>query len=232
MSKVKAIPTVSAQEMRLIDHELTTRYGIDLPIMMENAGKSLGLLAKRMLKNSVQGRRIACLIGKGNNGGGGLVAARHLHNWGARVNCILALSKEEMKEAPAKQLEILEKMRVEVGRWSGGIHLEAYDLLLDALIGYNLKGNPEPPFSEIISASNASGTPILTLDMPSGLNATTGQAYIPCIVGMGVATHGSIAGLEYLPLDRQDPDKVLLGAVQRAIEWTAKKTPVTRRASG
>ena len=165
-----------------------TRYGIDLLIMMENSGRSLALVAKHMLRNRVEGKRIGCLIGKGNNGGGGLVAARHLHNWGATVKCILALPAEKMKEAPARQLRILENIGVEVELWKGTVDLEEYDLLVDALIGYNLKGDPEPPLSDIISASNVSRTPILALDLPSGLDATTGQPYNPCIVATSTLT--------------------------------------------
>lgn len=174
--------------MRLIDQELTTRYGIDLPIMMENAGKSLALLVKRMLRNSLEGRRIACLIGKGNNGGGGVVAARHLYNWGAGVNCILAVPAEKMKKAAARQLTILRNIGVKAQLWKSTVDLESYDLLVDALIGYNLRGNPEPPFSQIISASEGSGTPILALDLPSGLDATTGKAYTPCVIATSTLT--------------------------------------------
>jgi NAD(P)H-hydrate epimerase len=60
--------------------------------------------------------------------------------------------------------------------------LSGSDLVVDALIGYSLKGNPRPPVSEIIDAANESRTRILSLDLPSGLDATTGKAYEPCIV--------------------------------------------------
>ncbi|MEE8187533.1 MAG: NAD(P)H-hydrate epimerase, partial [Nitrososphaerales archaeon] len=102
--------------MAEVDREMIDEYGIDLLIMMENAGKALAQLAKRTLSDFVEGKKIAVLTGKGNNGGGGLVAARHLHNWGASIHVILGADEGELKDAPRKQLEILRRIGVEIGQ--------------------------------------------------------------------------------------------------------------------
>jgi NAD(P)H-hydrate epimerase len=188
----EGIPTVTAQEMKDLDDELVNAFGIDLLLMMENAGKSLALLAREMLGNvSTARRRIVCLIGKGNNGGGALVAARRLHNWGANVECILALPPEKMRDVPVKQFHILQRMGVISRVWDEESTIDfhaKYELIIDGLIGYNLRGNPEPPFGKIISAANESGVPILALDLPSGLDATTGRAFDPCIIAKSTLT--------------------------------------------
>ncbi|HRW07303.1 MAG TPA: NAD(P)H-hydrate epimerase, partial [Caldilineaceae bacterium] len=71
------LPTLTTDQMREVDRLMTERYGIILLQMMENAGRHLALLAKRLLENDISDRPIVVLAGRGNNGGGGLVAARH-----------------------------------------------------------------------------------------------------------------------------------------------------------
>ena len=83
-------PAITTVQMRQVDHLMLEAYGISLLQMMENAGRNLAVLARRLLGASVTGRHIAILCGAGNNGGGGMVAARQLHNWGARVQVQLA----------------------------------------------------------------------------------------------------------------------------------------------
>ena len=120
--------------MAEVDREMIDEYGIDLWIMMENAGKALAQLAERTLAESVEGKKIAVLTGKGNNGGGGLVAARHLHNWGASIHVILGADEGELKDVPRKQLDILRRMGVKIGQ-AEDLDYHDFDLLLDALIG-------------------------------------------------------------------------------------------------
>jgi len=166
--------------MAEVDREMIDEYGIDLLIMMENAGKALAQLAKRTLSDFVEGKKIAVLTGKGNNGGGGLVAARHLHNWGASIHVILGADEGELKDVPRKQLEILRRIGVEIGQ-PEDLDFHDFDLLLDALIGYNLRGDPRHRIAAIIRTATESGRPIVSLDVPSGLDSSSGIAYSPCI---------------------------------------------------
>jgi NAD(P)H-hydrate epimerase len=79
------IPFITTQQMVEVDRLMIEAYDIQLIQMMENAGRNLAELGRRMLGGDVRSKRIAVLCGAGNNGGGGMVAARHLHNWGADI---------------------------------------------------------------------------------------------------------------------------------------------------
>jgi NAD(P)H-hydrate epimerase len=165
--------------MRRIDDVTIREFQVDVLMLMENAGRATATMARRMLQGTTIGKHVACLVGGGNNGGDGMVAARHLANWGANVEVIVGTTKDKMKDVPLGQLHILEKMEIPI--LSKGYALANYDLLIDGLIGYGLEGNPRDRIAVIIKDANASGRPILALDLPSGMNATTGEAYDPCI---------------------------------------------------
>jgi len=109
------IPMVTAKQMNEIDHLLTDEFHFDLMQLMENAGRNLAELVKRYYGGSVEGKFVLVVVGKGNNGGGGLVAARHLHNWGAKIN--LFFPSLPLKKVPTLQRAILEPLSIET--WIG-----------------------------------------------------------------------------------------------------------------
>jgi NAD(P)H-hydrate epimerase len=170
------IPALTTEQMIEVDRLMVEGYNIELIQMMENAGRNLAELAGRMLGASLSGGSVCVLCGRGNNGGGGMVAARHLHNRGADVH-IVRLSGD-LKDIPAKQWQILEKM---------GLHNDPYydlseaGIILDALIGYGLRGDPRPDVAVWIEKANAAGKPVLSLDVPSGLDTTSGTPGKPAI---------------------------------------------------
>ena len=100
------IPALSTEQMVEVDRLMIEEYGIELIQMMENAGRNLAELSRRTLGGDISGRRIALLCGAGNNGGGGMVAARHLHNWGAEVFVQFVGDPVRIKDIPAQQLRI------------------------------------------------------------------------------------------------------------------------------
>jgi len=177
---------VTADEMRKIDDVTIREFQVDVLMLMENAGRTTATLGTRMLEGTAIGKRIACLVGGGNNGGDGMVAARHLTNWGANVEVIAGTAKDRMKSVPLRQLDILEKMGIPI--LSTDYDLSDYDLLIDSLIGYGLEGNPRDKVALMIRQANGSGQPILAMDLPSGMNATTGEAYDPCIKATATLT--------------------------------------------
>jgi hydroxyethylthiazole kinase-like uncharacterized protein yjeF len=156
--------------------------------LMENAGVGVATLARKMLGGNASGRRICCLVGKGNNGGDGLVAVRHLHNWGAQVCVVLGVERAELRDVPGKQLALVEKMNIEVN--GADAEFEGAELLVDALLGYSSRGNPRDSVASLIRRANASGIPTLAVDIPSGLDATTGEPGDPCIVARATVTLG------------------------------------------
>ena len=161
-----------------VDRLMIESYGILLIQMMENAGRGLAEMAKRMMDGVMTGRRVIVLCGTGNNGGGGMVAARHLSNRGANVRIRLVGSQERLKEVSEHQWKILDKMGVQEAQTSD---LEGTDLVVDALIGYGLAGKIRGKTAEWVGIVNQSGRPVLSLDAPTGLDATLGAPGEVCI---------------------------------------------------
>lgn len=182
------LPYLTAQEMAEFDRSAVEDFGVDELILMENAGLAVANAARRLLGGDTTGKKIGVLVGKGNNGGDGLVAARHLANWGAQVSLALAGDRADLKDLPAKHLTIAERMGVRAtGPHSG---LGGADLIVDALFGYNIKGDPREPLAGLIRTANSSETRIMAVDIPSGLDATTGDPGDPCIVADTTVTLG------------------------------------------
>jgi NAD(P)H-hydrate epimerase len=168
----KEVPTVTAAQMREVDRIAIEETGPNLFQMMENAGSNLAAQALEALGERWR-EALVVVLGPGGNGGGGICAARHLANHGVRV--ALCLSEPgRLGPVPALQYKIFREtngIEVAADRVAG----EQPDLILDALIGYSLTGPPRGTAAELIRWANGSA-PILSLDVPSGLDATTGEA--------------------------------------------------------
>ena len=153
------VPVITTDQMKKVDLIAVERYGIQLIQMMENAGRNLAELAKRLLGNLFQKNHLFVAVGKGNNGGGGLVAARHLFNWGAKVTVLLPY--EPLKGIVEIQRKIIEKLPIK--RIIGDNALEFLKktkdkTILDALIGYGLRGKPIGCIASIIEKINTLNT--------------------------------------------------------------------------
>ncbi|MFS0727071.1 NAD(P)H-hydrate dehydratase [Paenibacillus sp. 1P07SE] len=197
---------VQSEEMRRLDRYTIEHIGVNVQSLMENAGRALAELVLRLQRGEPEAsgpvRRLPgsaplagdvrqrlqtdkpwiILAGKGNNGGDGLVAARHLHELGVRVHILLAEEPERLGVEADRQLRSIHKLdiactvyRPETLDWSrwGGI--------VDALLGTGTRGEPKEPYAALIREANASGLPILAADVPSGLDSDTGQIAEPCI---------------------------------------------------
>ncbi len=187
------LPALSTAQMREVDRLMIEDYHILPPQMMENAGRNLALLAKRILsendlpendlpENVLQDRPIVVLAGRGNNGGGGLAAARHLLNWGAWTQIVLTHQPNDTTErALNDQLSILRQLDAPLAWAEDGWELPPADLIIDALIGYGLSGAPKGRAADLIQLANSSVAPILSLDAPSGLDTTSGRLFNPHI---------------------------------------------------
>lgn len=120
------------------------------------------------------------LVGSGGNGGGAMIAARRLHGWGATVRTALAQTPDRFAPVPAKQLTLLHRLGVEVVSSEGLVALpegQIPDLVIDGVIGYSLHGAPHGGAEALIRWSGSSGAPILALDVPSGMDATSGDVH-------------------------------------------------------
>ena len=167
------IPSLTTAQMAEVDRLMIEEYNIELIQMMENAGRHLAEQARRMLGGSVIDRSIVVLCGGGNNGGGGMVAARNLHNWGAHVHAEITSDESRLKDVPAHQWGILQNMGIPRAECTDDLTIKP-DLIIDAIIGYGLRGEPRGEPAKWIEWANAQDAPILALDTPSGLDTTTG----------------------------------------------------------
>ena len=175
-SPADAVPWITVAQMRDVDR-VAIELGVTLPRMMENAGAHLATVALALLSNDARGRTIAVLAGRGGNGGGGLVAARRLIGWGADVEVRLSDDPESLAPVPREQLQILRVTGASVAVGAGG--MQTPDLFIDALLGYSQDGAPRGGAGELIAA--ASGAPVLSLDVPSGLALEDGTVYEPAV---------------------------------------------------
>ncbi len=185
----KPLPYLTTEQMSEVDRLMVEVYHIDLIQMMENAGRNLAVLAReRFLGGNPQGKKIAIMAGTGGNGGGVLVAARWLHNAGADVQVFLATSHERLTPVPAHQLDILLRMGVPVSPVDDVKSATQPDLIIDGIIGYSLSGAPHGSAAILIQWANASKSPILSLDVPSGLDTSSGTVFDPAIRATATVT--------------------------------------------
>jgi len=206
---------LTSEEMKEADREAIDGFGIDVLSLMENAGLSVASLTRTLLKGSTAGKRVGVLVGKGNNGGDGLVAARHLHNWGSDVSVMLS-DKEAAGQVTSKQLKAVERAGVPV--FTSTPLLSGFDFLIDSLLGYNSKGDPREPVRGMILKANTSGVPLLAVDIPSGLDPTDGEPNNPCVVATATLALGFPKSGFLNPKCRQFVGQLYLGDVSLPLE--------------
>lgn len=157
--------------MARIDEKVPEKYGITISRMMENAGYQIA----EFIRSEIDPEGITVYAGKGNNGGDALAAARRLHLWGYKVEVVLAT--RELDGIRKEELEILEELGVET---STGSAENNYSVALEGLIGYNLKGDPRPPFDSMIEEINQHEK-VVSIDIPTGVDADTGEKANPVV---------------------------------------------------
>ncbi len=183
------VPAIDVSQMMEVDRLMTEFYGISLPQMMENAGRCLAILARdRFLDGTPWGKQVVILAGRGHNGGGALVAARRLVNWGATVQVFLSHPPEALNEATAQQYRTLSAMGATL--LSGDQLPDAFigELIIDGLIGYRLSGAPHGLPKSMIEWANRQPAPTLALDTPSGVELSEGQVFNPAIKARATLT--------------------------------------------
>ncbi len=185
-------PIVTAEMMAAVDRAMVSELAIDLRQIMETAGQAVARFARsRFLAGDPRDRRIAVLCGSGGNGGDGFVAARVLHGWGAAVTAISAKPLAEVSGIAGQQLEIARRCGVPVTDRIPEVE-ETPELIIDALLGFSLRGAPSGTYAALIEWANAISTPVLAVDLPSGLDGTSGEPLEPCIRATATLTLGLV----------------------------------------
>ncbi|NNE17906.1 MAG: NAD(P)H-hydrate epimerase [Myxococcales bacterium] len=168
------VPAITTDQMREVDRVAIEELGPNLYQMMENAGRSLAVTILETLGAAWSQTPITVLCGTGGNGGGGICAARHLANRGADVTVVVT-DPGGLTPVPSEQLAIY---RATSGRMAeaSALHLLRPGLIVDAVIGYSLHGPPRGVARKTIDWAGAQSAPVISLDVPSGIDATTGES--------------------------------------------------------
>ena len=170
--------TALAYEMREMDRQTTEKYLIPSVVLMENAARTVfdritALCAEKGFKSA------AVVCGTGNNGGDGFALARMLDNAGIKILVIPVGNTEKIKGDALINYNIAKKISLE---FSDDINCaEKYDIIVDAIFGTGFKGEPKAPFNRVIEKINSFGKYVVSIDVPSGINADTGCVSGACV---------------------------------------------------
>ncbi len=177
---------LTRNQVRQLDRRAIQEYGISGLVLMENAGRGCtDVLCKLLLKppvppgdraaNKPATPQVVIVCGKGNNGGDGFVIARHLGLRGIDVRVLMLADPKDLTGDAAANYQIIAKAGLRIVPFAASELAEA-TWLVDAILGTGATGEPKSPLAEAIDAMNASGIPILAVDVPSGLDCDTGAA--------------------------------------------------------
>lgn len=186
----------TANEMRKIDARAMGEYSIAGLDLMENAGSGIASVIEAEF-GPVFGKSVTIVCGKGNNGGDGLVVARHLHAVGAKVRVFLLARTSDLKGDPEANLErwrslgntVTEIETEDAPGWDDlADSLAGCELAVDAVLGTGATGELKGAVAKAAAAMCESGCPVVAIDAPTGVNADTGAAGEPCVRATLTAT--------------------------------------------
>jgi len=186
------MPPVSAETLRELDR-MAAASGISMLSLMENAGEAVAEKTVELLRDPEK-ERVAIFCGKGNNGGDGFVAARKLAERGCDVRAYLVGKQDDVKNEAGANLKSFIKEQSGIEEIISEVDIEQLkgrldcSLVIDAILGTGFSGSISGPLKKLIELLNSAGIPILAVDVPSGLNATTGE-----VKGVAIRAKGTIS---------------------------------------
>lgn len=186
---------VTAEQMRELERRAAQEAGLPTLLLMEHAGRAVAQVTWQLLRQR-GGQRVVVVCGKGNNGGDGLCAARHLANAGLAVRAYLLARDQDLEGDAALNLRGLRACGVEVDNVVGAVDtaLRAMgvgaDVVVDAIFGTGFRGTPVGLAARAIETINDSPLPVVAVDVPSGLDADTGRVEGPCVRAHVTVTMG------------------------------------------
>ncbi|HSO19796.1 MAG TPA: NAD(P)H-hydrate dehydratase [Desulfosarcina sp.] len=185
---------VTADEMQRMDRQTIESFGIPGRVLMENAGRGAAAFFLESIHRHHPGA-VGVLAGRGNNGGDGFVMARYLHQMGVRTTVFLLSAKERVKGDAEANLKLLDAMGIPVVEMPDAKAFKAEKTRLshqrtwiDAILGTGLSSEVRGYFKTVIDWINGLNRPVFAVDIPSGLNADTGQICGTCIRAHATAT--------------------------------------------
>ena len=187
--------------------------GVDVVQLMEVAGWQVARCALAVLGR--RARHVSVVAGRGNNGGDGLVAARHLAAWGLEVRAVVVAAPDaELRPMLARQLTAARGAGVAVRLGGGEAVAEGRagaDLVLDGVLGTGLHGAPRELDAAAIEALD--GAAVLAIDVPSGLDAGSGEAYQPCLTAQVTCTLTAMKAGLWTPSGRERAGLLLVADI-------------------
>ncbi len=194
------LPLYDADEIRALDDAAIDGLGLPAAVLMERAG----LAAAHEIGQRFPSAKVAIVCGSGNNGGDGFVVARLLHSAGTVVEVLLAGVASKLSIEARTNLEAAERLGVKVTRRPSAAALRAAlrrsDVVVDALFGVGFHGRARADAARVIAAVNASRRPVVSLDVPSGVDASTGTVEGAAVsAAFTIAFHGPKLGLVISP---------------------------------
>jgi NAD(P)H-hydrate epimerase len=172
---------LTREQVRLIDRIAIEKYHIPGIVLMENAARGTSKVVLDMLRGK-SNQDILILCGGGNNGGDGLATARHLHNH--RQNLVIGIGTDPSRYQGDALINwrIIEAMNLPRLPWQQAFtQMPSPHLIIDAIFGTGLRETPRSPFPEIVKQLSETQSPVLSIDLPSGLDCDTGKPLGPCI---------------------------------------------------
>ncbi|MBY8987061.1 MAG: NAD(P)H-hydrate epimerase, partial [Candidatus Lokiarchaeota archaeon] len=170
------LPGITREEMTEVDRIMVEDFRMPVELMMEHAGLNLANLALNLSKNKYSNYII--IAGSGNNAGGGIVAARRLASWGLNVQVIFPRGENELKDVPNDQFIRVKKLGIEIVNElpDNPLDFKENSFFIDAYLGYGFTPHQDD-ISENVFNFLSQVNILLSLDIPSGLDATTGGSY-------------------------------------------------------
>lgn len=216
---------LTRNQVREIDRRAIEEYHIPGIVLMENAARAVVDQAMSML-HGVDMPEVLIVCGSGNNGGDGLAVARHLHNRDIRVILVPNESSAKYTGDAAINWKIVEAMKLDVGD-EDGAPLELYnaDLVIDALFGTGLRSPPRDTW--LIDVVNEQTVPVLSIDLPSGLDCDTGEPLGACVRATRTITFVAEKAGFANPVSKQYTGEVIVGDIgcpRELVEEVAKLT--------
>lgn len=175
---------ISREEAKAYDHHAINELKVPGVVLMENAGRCAAQLTKRLAKKH-QLNNILIVCGGGNNGGDGYVIARHLIQFtNLNVDVVLTTEHNKLQGDALINYQILKNLGIEIPFIDAsqlGKHLKPHTLVVDAILGTGFQGQLREDIASLITLINQDAAAILAIDIPSGLDANTGEASWCCI---------------------------------------------------
>ena len=187
---------LTASEMAHLDRHTIEEIGIPGVVLMENAARGAAAFFLQVLPELPK-RRIAVVAGSGNNAGDGFVLARLFHDLGAPVRVVCLRSPDRLQGDALTNFRILEKLQIPVFVWDEGQEFDGQwqwlaqsEVVIDAILGTGLKSEVQGFYRQLIEALNTLPVPVLAVDVPSGLDASTGKPLGVAVRALATATFG------------------------------------------